>query len=367
MISRKPSASIQSLLTIGIVFAAMADAPAQVNQEMLHNGNFAHGISNWKVEESGAKGLAEFVPEGPNKSLALRLKVVSIGKDVWRLQVYQGGLRIEKGKKYALEFRAKSASPGVITVNCMQNHEPWEHHGAALEMPLATTWKQMRFTFDGPWDDRNSRITFTNLGTKPGQIYWFSNCSLKVIGVAKAVQTTKHVSKGMRAVVWDGEKANVGSGWANPKSSSILRATGDAHSGNTAMELKFKTFDTWVGAGWDWFAWKTGNDVGTDTRAMKNLSFWIKSKGKTGDLQVQLQCNGVVLDTPEHHTIKVVVGKYCPQFRDGKWHQVVIPLVDLTQPEGYDPKIVSQIQFGFMAVGQVDGSFLIDDIAFDDR
>ena len=372
MTYHKQSPSWRSLLGVAAVILAAAPATICTAQgppagEMLANGGFNHGLTKWKVEESGAKGLAEAVKEGPSGQSALRIKVLNVGSDAWRLQVYQGGLRIEKGKKYTLEFWAKAAEAGVITVNCMQNHAPWEHHGAATEMALGTTWKLMHFAFDGPWDDKDSRITFTNLATKVGQTYWFTNCSLKAVPGSKPAAPKPIISKGRRVVVWDGEKANVGSGWANPKSSSILRATGDSHSGNTAMELKFKTSHIWVGAGWDWFAWKTGTDIGTDTREMKTLSFWMKSKGKTGALEVQLQCNGDILDTPEHHTIKVKVGKYCPQFLDGKWHQVRIPLTELTQPVGYDPRIVSQIQFGFMAEGEVDGSFLFDDISFDDK
>lgn len=350
--------------SIGLSPLALATKPSG---EILINGDFSNGMSNWKLEESGATGRSQVLPEGPNGKPALRLKVLTIGDSPWRLQIYHAGVTMDKTKRYALSLWVKSDRNGVFTVNCMQNHAPWEHHGAAKEVPLTEDWKQVRFAFDGPWDDSNARITFTNLGTVPGQTYWFARCSLREIGMAKPSATEHSAPKGRHIVVWDGEKANIGSGWANPKTSSVLRATGDAQSGNTAIELKFKTSNIWVGAGWDWFAWKTGTNVGTDTRGMKNLIFWIKSKGSTGDLQVQLQCNGDVLDTPEHHTIKVVVGKYCPQFRDGKWNEVVIPLADLTQPEGYDPKVVSQIQFGFMAVSEVDGCFLIDDIAFDDR
>lgn len=168
-----------------------------------------------------------------------------------------------------------------------------------------------------------------------------------------------------RVVVWDGEKANVGGGWTNPTSSTFRPVTGDAHSGNTALEFKFHSSHIWIGCGFDWFNWKTGTDVGTDTRQMTNLTFWIKSKGTTGDLEVQLLCNGDVLDTLEHHAAKVHVLKYCPDLLDGKWHEVVIPLADMTQPVGYDPRIVSQIDFGFWSEKEANGNFVIDDIAFD--
>jgi hypothetical protein len=158
----------------------------------------------------------------------------------------------------------------------------------------------------------------------------------------------------------------MGAGWTNPTTATIKSQTVEAHSGNTALEFKFKGSKKWLGAGWNWMGFKTGN-VGTDASEMKNLTFWIKSKGKTGLLQINLLCNGEILDTPEEHTAKVEVLKYCPQLLDGQWHEVVIPLADLKPAKGFNPRIISEIHFGFMAEEGTDGSFLIDDIAFDDR
>ena len=169
-----------------------------------------------------------------------------------------------------------------------------------------------------------------------------------------------------RIVVWDGEQASTGAGWTNPTTATIKPQTVEAHSGNTALEFRFKGNKGWLGAGWNWLAFKTGI-FGTDASEMKNLTFWIKSKGKAGPLQINLLCNGVVLDTPEGHTVKVQVVKYCPQLLDGQWHEVVIPLAVLKTTNGFNPKIMCELQMGFTAEEGTDGSFFIDDIAFDDR
>ena len=171
-----------------------------------------------------------------------------------------------------------------------------------------------------------------------------------------------------RVVVWDGEAQDKGTSWVNPTTSTFTRTQKDAHSGNTALELKFHDKQVWIGCGFDWFEWKAGRNIGTDTSKMSNLNFWIKSNGGlTGDLQLQLLSNGDVIDTPEHHASKISIAKYCPDFRDGKWHEVVIPLNAMTCPKGYDPKVVTMIDFGFYTEGEASGSILIDDIAFDDR
>jgi hypothetical protein len=170
-----------------------------------------------------------------------------------------------------------------------------------------------------------------------------------------------------RTVVWDGESHDKGSSWVNPTTSTFVRTQSDAHSGKTALELKFHDKQNWIGCGFDWFDWKTGRTLGTDSSKMTNLNFWIKATGLTEDFQVQLLCNGDVVDTPEHHAPKMSIAKYCPTFRDGKWHEVVIPLRDMAYPKGYDPKVVTMIDFGFYTQGEATGSILIDDIAFDDR
>jgi len=174
-------------------------------------------------------------------------------------------------------------------------------------------------------------------------------------------------NKVKRTVVWDGEEIDKGSTWVNPTTSTFLRTQEEAHSGKTSLEFKFHDKKVWLGSGFDWFDWKAGRDIGTDTGKMTNLNFWIKTKGLAEDLQVQLLCNGDVIDTPEHHTEKVNLSKYCPNYRDGKWHEVVIPLKDLAYPQGYDPKVVTMIDFGFWTDVEANGSFWIDDIAFDDR
>ncbi len=343
-------------------------ATVRTPHEMLVNGSFANGSANWVVEQAmGATGLAEYVKEGPDGKTAMRLKVLSIASTPWRLQVYQKGLRVEKDKPYLLTFWVKSDRTGDITVNCMQNHEPWDHHMQEI-IPVSTNWKQIQFKFVPPWNDNNMRICFTNLGTTTGRIYWFANCSLVTTQEAKMIGAVPAAVKAAPAikqvVVWDGEQANKGAGWTNPTTATIKPQTVEAHSGKKALEFKFESNKEWVGAGWNWCAFQTGH-YGTDISAMKNFTFWIKKKGIVADLQINLLCNGPVFDMPEHHTEKVSVLKYCPQLLDGKWHKVSIPLADLKQPEGFDPLHVAELQMFNAGVG--DGSFIFDDIAFDNR
>jgi len=52
---------------------------------------------------------------------------------------------------------------------------------------------------------------------------------------------------------------------------------------------------------------------------------------------------------------------------DGELYEVVIPLTDLYLIRGFNPKILSEIDFSLSAENAVYGSIFIDDIGFDDR
>jgi hypothetical protein len=146
--------------------------------EMLLNGNFAAGMTNWVLEQTeGATGRMECVPEGPDGEAVLRLQVLTIAPKAYHLQLYQTGPHIEKGRTYELTFWAKSDRASGIKVNCMMNHEPWEHHTQEL-LPLSTEWQELHFKFATPWSDNNVRISFTDLGATVGQTYWLAKCSL---------------------------------------------------------------------------------------------------------------------------------------------------------------------------------------------
>ena len=185
---------------LGVCYQSTYAADTSQGQcEMLVNGNFADGNANWVLEESGATGQAECVKEGPDGKPAFRIRVLTTGDKTWRLQVYQTGMRVEKGRGYIMTFWARSDRDCNVTVNCMQNHEPWDHH-TQKKMPVSTEWKQLKFAFIAPWDDNNVRISFTDLATVPGQVYWFADCSLVPGPKVKADGTPAS-----KAFIWKGD------------------------------------------------------------------------------------------------------------------------------------------------------------------
>jgi len=177
--------------------------------EMLVNGNFAAGLTNWVLEQTeGATGRMECVPEGPDGQAALRLQVLTIAPKAYHLQLYQTGPHIEKGRTYVLTFWARSDRDSNLKVNCMMNHEPWEHHTQEL-LPLSTEWKELHFRFATPWSDNNVRISFTDLGATVGQTYWLAKCSLAPVSEITTSAATAPATAGSAApgtpFVWKGD------------------------------------------------------------------------------------------------------------------------------------------------------------------
>jgi hypothetical protein len=174
---------------------------------------------------------------------------------------------------------------------------------------------------------------------------------------------------GKQLVVWNGEDVSPPcSHWANPGTDcSTAAQNAVSHSPPTAVQF---TFDDpaaggmWLGGGWDWVNGAVGPN-GTDITSMKNFTFWLRTEGQVAGLSFNLLCNGApALDQPQHHTAKVEVSTYEPQWNDGSWHRISVPLSDLAQPAGFDPQHVAELQF--FNTGPGNGSFFFDDLAFDD-
>ena len=192
-------------------------------------------------------------------------------------------------------------------------------------------------------------------------------CLIIVFMLISVGRTTAQVKQ---VVVWDGEKATNGVGWVTKNGVCTVKPqTAVKHSGQSAVQFTFKSTNVlsesdWIGAGWNWVNWQVG-PYGTDITAMKYFTFWLKVEGVAAEMRFNLLCNGApALDMPEHHTEKVIVSKYSPKWKDGEWHKITVPLVDLIQPTGFDPVHVAEMQF--FNTGNGDGSFFIDDLAFED-
>ena len=164
-------------------------------------------------------------------------------------------------------------------------------------------------------------------------------------------------------VVWNGESAANGHGWAAPQkdANSFKAQTATAKSGNTALELRLEG-EGWIGGGWNWHGWWP-DDAGDDTTAYTHLVFWIKQKGDVENLTVLLTCSAT-----KNGTENVQVAQYMKAAdpKDDGWREVVVPLADFkaAPDKPFDRKTVWGIDFGSWAQHGRSFTLFIDDIGF---
>jgi photosystem II stability/assembly factor-like uncharacterized protein len=174
----------------------------------------------------------------------------------------------------------------------------------------------------------------------------------------------KVASTSARKIVWDGEKFAHGLGWVAPKNpfNFLKSQTEDAHSGKVALELHGDG-SGFIGGGWNWHGWYPENS-GTDVSEYRNLSFWMKVVGDDpGGINV-----GLNNSTTKKATKKVGAQDYCRDLLDGKWHEIIVPLVDIYQgSEGNDPTKMWEFDIEIWKPQARRFSIFVDDIGFDNR
>lgn len=168
-----------------------------------------------------------------------------------------------------------------------------------------------------------------------------------------------------KIVVWDGEAAAAGQGWIAPPTpkNSFKPQTDEAHSAKTALALHGEGVG-FIGGGWNWYGWYPA-DAGTDTRAYRNLSFWIKIVGPKPPDRLYMT---LIESASKKASGNGDVFAYNADARDGKWHEVVIPLADMEKDHpDFDPRKVWEMDVNTWSPDDRNFTIYLDDIGFDDR
>lgn len=176
-----------------------------------------------------------------------------------------------------------------------------------------------------------------------------------------------------RLALWDSDKGETGKGWTDcdhkPSCKSVVSRAGGpggAGSGEIAGVRWHVEGPGWAGMGWNWFGWypETG---GTDVRDYGNLTFQIRVISKSpasgpdpASFNAFLRCS-----YGKKESAAVPIRNYAPQFADGRWHRVVIPLADLVQGKGaaFDPTTTWELDLSHWASASRDFDVYVDDIA----
>jgi hypothetical protein len=188
---------------------------------------------------------------------------------------------------------------------------------------------------------------------------------------ASKVEVTNEVS-----LVWDGEEhGGNAKEWANcnlkKDCKSTAKATpGEGVNGTIGLQWHVEGKD-WKGFGWNWYGWWP-EDAGTDVTEYKNLSFWIRLKmddpkgaPELKDLKVGLASS----NKGKLETEAVPLIGYVDSLADEKWHEIVVPISDLTKGKGKDFDLTKTWEFRLGEYSMTPHNFtvFVDNIGFDNR
>jgi photosystem II stability/assembly factor-like uncharacterized protein len=163
-------------------------------------------------------------------------------------------------------------------------------------------------------------------------------------------------------MVWNGDEVAKGGGWNWPKDPPTVVPTITntiVRQGKAALHLHGEGSNG-ASFGWNWLAWFPG-DGGTDLTGMKTLLLSIRVDGaaKPESLRIALNCSSTKKASKEIDLIP----RY-PGITDGAWHEVAIPLDDMTVGSEFDPKKAWEINVLTGAKVPLNEDIYLDEIGF---
>jgi hypothetical protein len=189
--------------------------------------------------------------------------------------------------------------------------------------------------------------------------------------VASKVSLSRDVT-----LVWDGDqKGGSAKEWANCNlkqscTSTVKPKAGEGVNGSVGLEWHVEGKD-WKGFGWNWHGFWP-EDAGTDVRTFKNLRLWVRLRVDDPKKAPQVKDITVALagsSKGKDQTQEVPLDAYAEGLADGKWHEVVIPLSELTKGKGahFDLSKAWELRLGEYALDDRNFTVFVDNVGFDNE
>ena len=137
---------------------------------------------------------------------------------------------------------------------------------------------------------------------------------------------------GVIRIAWNGDSVTGGAGWAAPSGNPIAVQSQISNSGSALFWDVLARAEPWSEWGWNWKAWQT---PGTDVSTATTFSFVLRLSGtnRPHDLVVSLRSainQKYAHQPPSAGGLRGVnVRTYDPDFADGDWHVIVVPMADM--------------------------------------
>ncbi len=153
------------------------DEPLGAN--LLRNGDFAGGLTDWNTEQHGpARATFTRTFEFANNAPSARITVTQTGSESWHIQFNQAGLRLTNTRPYTLSFWARASQSAELWVAVQRAYGDYGVAGYAETLPLSTNWQQVTRAFTAPATDTNLRVNFGGMG-RTRATWWLADVRLQ--------------------------------------------------------------------------------------------------------------------------------------------------------------------------------------------
>jgi endoglucanase len=165
----------------GAALAVLLGSVVLPAEQLLTNNEFLSGMSGWQTEGEGFQAI----PGSDQWGSHIDLDISDGGSNTWDVKLYQGGITLEPGYEYVLEWGASRES-GSINVGLGMSEDPWtafisdqmsfsgdyadhtlDNGGAVTYHHCGSTQSNLRFYFDLGGSNANARIAWASLGKNP--------------------------------------------------------------------------------------------------------------------------------------------------------------------------------------------------------
>ena len=142
---------------------------------LLINGNFASGLSDWTLNvfndgKGKATVAADSVDPAPGSKYAAHIAIASAGTVNWHIDLEQDNLPLTDGAEYQVQFWARASSPRVITVFAQGGAPDYPPYGLSAQISIGTSWSLCSATFLASTTAKDGRLEFW-VGDVPGDVW----------------------------------------------------------------------------------------------------------------------------------------------------------------------------------------------------
>jgi Concanavalin A-like lectin/glucanases superfamily/Bacterial Ig domain len=164
-------------------------------------------------------------------------------------------------------------------------------------------------------------------------------------------------------MLWDGEGPATGGGWSVPAEARIALQDAVACHGTHALQFHVSG-SNYANCGWNWRSWGAGSPADDATaHACVIVALKVDGTAKPNSIRLVLRS-----PRPEDHNRSgdsdaIDLLPYCPTLLDGAWHDVAIPVKDITAKDaGFDLHHLFELSLFMNAPGAMESDVYIDDL-----